>query len=142
MPSSDAVQGVTGSNPLSGWEAPVVGPVDNTKMDRDTFLKLLIAQVKNQNPAEPMNPNERMSQMAQLTTVDKLTQLLEATTSGNALGRIALAGSLIGRSVAWVDTASGTEYSGGVTNVRLDGEDLMLTVGEKEVKASEILRVW
>lgn len=142
MPSSNPVSGVGSTNPLAGWEAPVAQTVDNSKMDKDTFLKLLVAQVKNQNPAEPMNPNEMMSQMAQLTTVDKLTQLLDATTSGNALGKLSLAGALVGRSVAWVDTATGSELSGGVTGVRLDGESLMLTVGGKEVNASDVVRVW
>jgi flagellar basal-body rod modification protein FlgD len=109
-------------------------------MDRDTFLKLLVAQVKNQNPAEPMNPNEMMSQMSQLTMVDKLNQLVEAQTSADALGRLALAATLVGRRVEW-QNIDGSAAAGTVTMARLDGEKLMLTVGDSEIDASAVTKL-
>lgn len=140
MPTSP-VSPVGKTNPLAGWEAPTTAVTDASKMDRDTFLKLLVAQVKNQNPAEPMNPNEMMSQMAQLTTVDKLTQLVEATNSANALNKLSLASSLVGRVVSWTDQTTGAENAGAVQFVRLDGEKLFLTIGGSEVDASTVTRV-
>jgi flagellar basal-body rod modification protein FlgD len=139
MAGVNSVTGAAGTNPLAGWEKPTVAPTNNTQMDKDTFLKLLVAQVKNQNPAEPMNPNEMMSQMAQLTTVDKLNQLVDATTNANAMTKLTLAGALVGKTVSWLEGE--TEKSVAVTGVRLDGESLLLTVGSIEIDASKVTRI-
>ena len=139
MAGVNSVTGAAGTNPLAGWEKPTVSPTNNTQMDKDTFLKLLVAQVKNQNPAEPMNPNEMMSQMAQLTTVDKLNQLVDATTNANAMTKLTLAGALVGKTVSWLEGE--TEKSVAVTGVRLDGESLLLTVGSIEIDASKVTRI-
>jgi flagellar basal-body rod modification protein FlgD len=140
MPSS--INSVTSgaSSPLDGWQAPKVTASNGSQMDRDTFLKLLVAQVKNQNPAEPMNPNEMMSQMSQLTMVDKLNQLVEAQTSADAFGRLALAATLVNHQVEW-QNIDGTVGSGTVSQARLDGEKLMLTVGNSEIDASTVTKL-
>jgi flagellar basal-body rod modification protein FlgD len=139
MTGVNSVNGAASTNPLAGWEKPKVAAANNTQMDKDTFLKLLVAQVKNQNPAEPMNPNEMMTQMAQLTTVDKLNQLVEATTNSNAMTKLTLAGALVGKTVSWLEGE--TERSAAVSGVRLDGDSLLLTVGSTEIDASKVTRV-
>lgn len=140
MPSSVNTIGSTTSSPLDGWQTPTVAANTGSQMDRDTFLKLLVAQVKNQNPAEPMNPNEMMSQMSQLTMVDKLNQLVEAQTSADAFGRLSLAATLVSRRVEW-QNIDGSVGVGTVTQARLDGEKLMLTVGDSEIDASTVIKI-
>ena len=51
---------------------------------QDRFLKLLVTQMKNQDPLNPMDNAQVTSQMAQLSTVsgiDKLNSTLEALSS-------------------------------------------------------------
>lgn len=73
----------------------------------DQFLTLLTAQLKNQNPLDPLNTNEFTSQLVQFASVeqqmkqnDSLTTLLSKTDASNAIGVL----SFVGRKV----TASGT----------------------------------
>lgn len=73
----------------------------------DQFLTLLTAQLKNQNPLDPLNTNEFTSQLVQFASVeqqmkqnDSLTTLLTKTDATNAIGVL----SFVGRKV----TASGT----------------------------------
>lgn len=73
----------------------------------DQFLTLLTAQLKNQNPLDPLNTNEFTSQLVQFASVeqqmkqnDSLTTLLTKTDASNAIGVL----SFVGRKV----TASGT----------------------------------
>lgn len=106
------------------------------KTDQDMFLKLLVAQLKYQDVSSPMDPSEMMSQMAQLTTVDKLTALVQGQESGAATDRLALAASLVGRQVTWTDTTG--EHSDTVKQVRLSGSDLLLTVGTSEIDATSV----
>ena len=44
-------------------------------LDRDAFLKLLVAQLKYQDPSKPVDASEMISQSASLSVVDKLDQI-------------------------------------------------------------------
>ncbi len=73
----------------------------------DQFLTLLTAQLKNQNPLDPLNTNEFTAQLVQFASVeqqmkqnDSLTTLLTKTDASNAIGAL----NFVGRKV----TASGT----------------------------------
>jgi len=57
--TTDASQSVTGSKTIS----------------KDDFLKILITQLKYQNPLDPLKPDEMLVQLAQLTEVEKLQNL-------------------------------------------------------------------
>jgi len=65
---------------------PPVGPAEpstprslptNSKgaMDRDQFLKMLTAQLKNQDPLNPMDGKDMAAQLAQFSTVEQLIQM-------------------------------------------------------------------
>jgi hypothetical protein len=42
-----------------------------TQTDKETFLKLLVAQLQNQNPADPSDPMQFVTQLAQFTGVEQ-----------------------------------------------------------------------
>jgi flagellar basal-body rod modification protein FlgD len=68
----------------------------------DRFLRLLVAQMKNQDPLNPLDNAEVTSQMAQLSTVsgiEKLNTALQAMSSSFAASQSLQAASMIGRSV-------------------------------------------
>jgi flagellar basal-body rod modification protein FlgD len=63
-----------GKNP--GTTAPTAAPVSPTsQLGKADFMKLLVAQLKNQDPLNPMDSKEMISQLATLTSVEKLTSL-------------------------------------------------------------------
>ncbi|MDQ6992367.1 MAG: FlgD immunoglobulin-like domain containing protein [Mariprofundus sp.] len=49
-------------------------PINNDLGQKDIFLKLLVAQMKNQNPEKPNDPTQMASQLAQFNMVDQQTQ--------------------------------------------------------------------
>jgi flagellar basal-body rod modification protein FlgD len=49
----------------------------STDLGRDEFLKLLITQLRNQDPLSPLEPHEFAAQLAQFSSVEQLTQLNE-----------------------------------------------------------------
>src|SRR5215216_1743278 len=79
---------------------PVAGASDATSADR--FLKLLVAQMQNQDPLNPMDNAQVTSQMAQINTVngiEKLNNSVEGL-SGHFMQMQALQGAaLVGRDV-------------------------------------------
>jgi flagellar basal-body rod modification protein FlgD len=98
-------------------------------IDKDMFLKLLVTQLKYQDPLDPAKPDEFLAQTAQFTSVEKLTQLADDTAK-SALGqRMTTASSLIGKAVSFAGEG-GTPTAGVVLSARItDTNDIMLNLG-------------
>lgn len=48
---------------------------DKTKLGKDDFMKLLVAQLKNQDPNSPVDAKEFVTQLSQLTSVEQLSNM-------------------------------------------------------------------
>lgn len=71
-------------------------------LGQQDFLTLMLAQLRNQNPLQPMENGEFLAQLAQFSTVsgiEKMNQTLSNFTSGAGDYRIATATSLLGQEV-------------------------------------------
>ncbi len=100
----DAVSGAASAQTQSASAAAA----DRATLDYDSFLQLLIAEMRNQDPTEPIDSTEYVAQLATFSQVEqtiqtnaRLEELLKASS-------ISQAGSLIGRTVTSADgTVSG-----------------------------------
>src|SRR3989338_1533978 len=86
---------------------------------QDRFLKLLVTQMKNQDPLNPMDNAQVTSQMAQLSTVtgiDKLNVTLQALSDSMVPNQTLQAATMIGHGVlvpgAGMDLSGGNGYGG------------------------------
>jgi flagellar basal-body rod modification protein FlgD len=97
---------------------------------KDMFMKLLVAQLKYQNPMSPTDGNQYMSQMAIFTQVEKLGQLVDAQKTQQALQERVSAEALVGRTVTG-KAGDSTVHTGVVSKVTFgaDGPTLGLTDG-------------
>ena len=99
----------------------------NNTVDYNTFLQLLIAEMKNQDPTNPMDTSQYMSQFAQLSTVEQATNTnkkLDALLSSQALTQ---ADGLIGRTVSFTDT-TGATFSGKIASVSINNDGSIATL--------------
>lgn len=105
-------------------------PADDGGMGKDAFMKLLVAQLKYQNPMQPADGNQYMSQMAVFAQVEKLGQLVDAQKTSQAWQERLSATSLVGETVTGTD-AQKTSHTGTVTSVTLgtDGPQIILSDG-------------
>lgn len=72
------------------------------EMGQDEFLKLMIAELNNQNPLDPQDNGEFIAQLAQFSTVeglDKLNNTTEGMSDGMRSSQALQASSLVGQSV-------------------------------------------
>jgi flagellar basal-body rod modification protein FlgD len=105
--------------------------------DQDTFLKLLVAQLKYQDPTNPADSTQFLAQTAQFTQVEKLGQIADMMQAQQLIG----ASGLVGRTVTYQD-ANGATQTGVVTTVKLNGDsEPMLVVGNTDVQLSKVTEV-
>lgn len=97
---TDNMQLNNGSNSKS----PFAAENSNGNMDKDDFLKLLITQLQNQNPLEPMNDTEYVSQIANFSTLEQMNNMnksMEQSTQFMAQDALMQLSGLIGQDVTW-----------------------------------------
>ena len=133
------ITGLTGTSITSG-NTTTSASAGNNSLGEDAFLKLLVAQMRYQDPSSPMDTSQMMSQTATFTEVEKLTSLL--TTQQNLLSaqQMQSAGSLVGRTVSYTAT-DGTTGTGVVSSAKLTGSEPTLVVGNKDVPLSSVTEV-
>jgi flagellar basal-body rod modification protein FlgD len=108
------------------------------------YMKLLVTQLQNQNPLEPMDNNQMASQLAQLSQLGQ-TELLNTKFSEALLtSQRSYASSLVGKEVSYsyTDDAGDTQLaSGKVAGVITQGENINLLVGDYTISLSDVLTV-
>jgi len=99
---------IDNSNPVSSVLDQYSNTVKNAdkpksnEMGQDEFLKLMIAELNNQNPLDPQDNGEFIAQLAQFSTVeglDKLNNTTEGMSDGMRSSQALQASSLVGQSV-------------------------------------------
>src|SRR5690606_9559612 len=84
-------------------------------LGNDAFLRILVTQMKNQNPLEPLKDTEFIGQMAQLSSLEQLTNLNTTMTEfvgGQGNSSLSDYADLIGKKVSYEQTANGEVKSG------------------------------
>ncbi|OPH61936.1 flagellar hook capping protein [Paenibacillus ferrarius] len=89
---------------------------DKTTLGKDDFLKILITQLQNQDPTQPLQDKEFIAQMAQFTSVEQLTNMAgEMKLMRQSLGFVS---GLIGKSITWtdIDSSGASEEKSGIVD--------------------------
>ncbi|MGY1833823.1 flagellar hook assembly protein FlgD [Blastococcus sp. SYSU DS0510] len=112
------------------------------QMGKDTFLKLLVAQMKYQDPGNPADTNQLMAQTATFSQVEKLEEIAKQNASMLALQRSSSAGAMVGQTVTYTDS-TGASKTGVVSSVRLatDKSEAEATIGGVAVPVGRITDV-
>ena len=105
--SNSNVYGTTDTAAASAQKASTSADNFGAGMGKDTFLKLLVAQLKYQNPLSPTDSQQYMAQMAQFTQVEKLAEIQKSQTDLVAWQRTVAGQGMIGKQVT-ATLSSGT----------------------------------
>jgi flagellar basal-body rod modification protein FlgD len=114
---------------------------DNALMGKDDFLKLLVGQLKNQDPLEPKGDSEFIGQMTQFSQLEQQTNTAASTNDIAAQLAHTSALGLIGRTVTYLD-ADGNSQTGKVEQVdTVDGKATLTVGGKAGIDAGKVTQV-
>ncbi|WP_196596082.1 flagellar hook assembly protein FlgD [Pectinatus frisingensis] len=102
------------------------GTDSNTLANEDTFMQLLVAQMKNQDPLNPMDGTQYVSQLSQLTSTEQISKMATAmntmSTVVDNLNTSVLVGqlsSMMGKNVTWVTNKTVTAADGSTSTQKV-----------------------
>lgn len=111
------------------------------ELGKDDFLKLLVMQLKNQDPLEPLKNEDFIAQLAQFNSLEQMTNLNKSFEGMLALQTLSYAATFIGREVAWYDE-DGSLKSGTVLEVELDSGAPQLNVeGQYLIDPGDVISI-
>jgi flagellar basal-body rod modification protein FlgD len=132
------IPGIDATDPYSGALTQASGQ----NLDKNAFMKLLVSQMKNQDPLSPVANEDFIAQLANFSSLEQLQGLNQnviamiALNQSNALlSQLTESSALIGKQVSWLDNDGETTHSGSVESVkivdglavlRIDGQDVPL----------------
>lgn len=106
--------------PVTNAAAPATSATATSaaaKLDYNDFLTLLMAEMKNQDPTQPMDPSQMVSQLATVSEVGQSVQMNANLSALLTSASLSQAESLIGRNITSPDgSASGQVTSVSVTS--------------------------
>jgi len=109
-------------------------------LDKDAFLKLLVAQMRYQNPMNPSDGQQYLAQAAQFATVERLQDIAKSQSEAIAYQQILLSSNMVGRQIT--ATQNGDKITGVVSGVKFDtGANPVLIVGDKQIPVGTVEEV-
>lgn len=110
----------------------------NSQLGRDQFMNLLVTQMRNQNPLEPMKDAEFIAQLAQFSSLEGIEKLNANFSEMLSLQQMTEGSNLIGKVVHYQLADSSTISSGTVDGITVRDGTVNLIVGGNRVPLNTV----
>ncbi len=128
-------------NTISAVGDPVKSNMSRrTQLTREQFMSILINEMKNQNPFNPMNNTDFVNQIIGLQNLEGSTKLIDSLTQFQSFMKLSSASSFIGKIVAAKDE-SGQTITGVVKSAKIEDGNVFLNVNGKRLPVENIVEV-
>jgi len=111
------------------------------QLGKDDFLKLLVAQLKYQDPMKPLEDKEFIAQMAQFSSLEQIQNLSKLQESLIREATVSQAINLIGRTVEALDPETNKTFTDKVTAMKMVNGQPKLVMGSQEVDLGYVSKV-
>lgn len=110
------------------------------QLGKDDFLRLLIAQLRHQDPLQPLNDREFVAQLAQFSALEQMYNVAAAVLELALRQEATAVFGLVDRRVR-VEAEDGTVVEGVVSGVRRQAGSFLLVVGDRTFRLDQLLEV-
>jgi flagellar basal-body rod modification protein FlgD len=131
-------------NSIQSYSTPSVTSMTKKEMGKEQFLKILVAQLQNQDPTKPMEDREMVSQMAQLSVLEQLSNLNQSLSTylfSNKENNISQYSSMLEKNVSWINTTTNQVESGIVSGINFKNNEVYFKIGDQEIAAKSITSI-
>ncbi|NOH01765.1 MAG: hypothetical protein HND47_07300 [Chloroflexi bacterium] len=109
-------------------------------LDTNQFMQILLAQMTHQNPLEPMDNAEMLTQFSQLNSLQELREIHTGMDKLAASNQVIYLASLIGKSVK-VNRPDGNVIEGVVEEVVTEKDNPQLRIGDEKASLADVIEV-
>jgi len=132
MAGVDAVSG----NYIAGERTQIKN--DSSKMGKDEFLKLLVTQLKYQDPLKPMDNKAFIAQTAQFSSLEQMNNMNKNLNKFLEMQQLSQVGGLVNKKVTVLDSDTGEEVTGTIEKIKLTDDGPKLVIAGKEYDSGSI----
>lgn len=111
-------------------------------LDRDAFLKLLITELQNQDPMNPMQDKDFIAQLAQFSSLEQMQRLNDGFAGMGKNSAASRAFEMIGKKIDYADLETGETPSGTVSGVVFEDGWPKLEIGSARIEIDRVVRVY
>jgi flagellar basal-body rod modification protein FlgD len=112
----------------------------SASLAQDQFLQLLVSQLQNQDPLDPVSDKEFISQLSQLSSLQGIQDLNANFSQMLKLQQITNGSSLLGKTVEYAGP-NGSIKTGTVSSLAVDGEKFVLSIGQDKIGLDQVSSV-
>lgn len=112
-------------------------PTSGSSSDKEMFLNLMVAQLRYQDPMNPTDSGQFLSQNAQFTALEKMQDVADQTAALLSAQISFGAAGMVGKNVTYI-ADDGSTASGVVGSVTYDASGPLLKIGDKSVTLGQI----
>jgi flagellar basal-body rod modification protein FlgD len=110
-------------------------------VDSNEFIQILITELQNQDPFDPQDSGALLEQLSSLRNIESQTTLTDQLRDLVGQNEVAVAGNLIGKIVAGIDTLN-SQTSGIVTSVRVSDDGVLLELDNgRAIEMSQLIGI-
>lgn len=131
---------------VSASSSPIAQAMGASEVNKSQFLQLLVHQLKAQDPFEPVKNEQFLSQLATFSQLEEqqsssglLRNILATQEAQLVLGGLSQGAALVGKTVEYIDPATGTQTRGTVQSVYFAEEGVMVEVDGHVIPAGNIV---
>jgi len=122
---------------MAGQGTAAVTEPQQDFLGKQAFLQLLVTELSNQDPLNPMDDREFIAQLVQLSTLEQMTSL----NAGIEVLHLIQATGFVGKNVEAL-TPDGTQVVGTVTEVRFTESEPLLMVEDTAIRLDDVVSVF
>jgi len=114
--------------------------ITTSRQDGETFMQLMVAQLKYQDPMNPTDSTQFLTQQAMFTQLQSIQQIQDETAQLMSAQMAFGASAMIGKQVSW-GNADGSTGSGVVSGATFTSSGPVLSIGDTQVPLTSVVGV-
>jgi flagellar basal-body rod modification protein FlgD len=136
-----STSGITSSTSAQGQQSKQSTSTDSlSSVNMNDFLKILVTELQNQDPTQPMDNSQILQQVSQIKAIESNQRLSDTLTSMQTQQNLVAASSLLQKTITGL-TDDGTKVTGLVDKVTVDSKGVKVCIGDKTISLTNISEV-